>query len=126
MAGQIPAQQRSANGMPTAAPTSAVTLESQRIDLPSRHASATPESQQRVEKKWTKTKKAKEQKGTKPTKLGCTRGLNPLVLGSLGNHVMNSSAVEQNASTGATYGNTGSSSTSSAGEASAMRTSSIS
>ena len=35
MAGQIPAQQRFANGMPTPAPTPGVTLESQRINLPS-------------------------------------------------------------------------------------------
>jgi hypothetical protein len=83
MVGQIPAQQRFANGMPTAAATSAVTLESQRIDLPSCDASATPDSQQKVQKKWTKRKKAKEQKDTKPTKLGCTRGLNPGVLASL-------------------------------------------
>ena len=46
MAGQIPAQQRFANGMPAPAPTPGVTLESQRINLPSHNGpSATPESQ---------------------------------------------------------------------------------
>ncbi|MFL6500239.1 MAG: hypothetical protein ACJ8LL_05925, partial [Candidatus Udaeobacter sp.] len=48
MAGQIPAQQRFANGMPTPAPAPRATLE--------------PEK--KFQKKWTKSKTPKEQKGT--------------------------------------------------------------
>ena len=69
MVGQIPAQQRFANGMPAPAPTPGVTLESQRINPPSDDGpSATPESQQKVQKKWTKSKKAKIPGGTKTKK----------------------------------------------------------
>jgi hypothetical protein len=71
MADQIPAKQRFENGMPTTASTPGVTLESQRINLPSHDGpSATPESQQKLQKKWTKSKKAKEQKATRTKKLG--------------------------------------------------------
>ena len=46
MAGQIPAQQRFANGMPPPAPTPGMTRESQRINPPTDNSpSATPESQ---------------------------------------------------------------------------------
>ena len=46
-------------------------LESQRINLPSHDSpSATPESEQKFQKKWTKSKKAKEQKDTKRKKFG--------------------------------------------------------
>ena len=68
MAGEIPAKQRFANGMPT--PARGMTLESQRINLPAHDGpTATPKSQRKLQKKWTKSKKAKEQKGTKPKSL---------------------------------------------------------
>jgi hypothetical protein len=68
-AGQIPAQQRFANGMPTSVPTPGLTLEAQRINLPSRDGpSATAGSERKFQKKWKQRKKTKEQKGTKTTK----------------------------------------------------------
>ena len=69
MVGQIPAQQRFANGMPPPAPTPGVTLESQDINPPSDNGpSPTPEPEQKTQKKWTKSKKAKIPGGTKTKK----------------------------------------------------------
>ena len=67
MVGQIPAQQRFANGMPAPAPMP--TLESEPVSPPSRdNPTATPEPEQKVQKKWSKSKKAKIPGGTKTKK----------------------------------------------------------
>lgn len=69
MVSQIPAEQRFANGMPTPAPTPGTTLQSQPINPPSHNGpSPTREPQQKFQKKWAKSKKAKKQTGTKTNK----------------------------------------------------------